>query len=293
MGIAQRLEALAARQEWIDSVADQLQLAVRGAFSAGGPPGQSIANLLHGTWLGHPLHPAVIGVPIGSWTFAVALDLAQLLGAPGKVGEAADTALGFGILGAVAAAATGLTDWKETDGRGRRAAFVHALLNTAALLLFAKSLLLRRTGDRQAGQVASSLGYGLALTSAALGGDLVYGLRIGVNHAVDEDLPSAYVAVLPERDLPERVLRRVDVGTVPVLLMRQGDQIYAIGETCSHLGGPLSEGRIEDASMICPWHGSRFALATGRVLDGPATFAEPCFEARVREGQIEVRSIAG
>jgi nitrite reductase/ring-hydroxylating ferredoxin subunit len=201
--------------------------------------------------------------------------------------------VGFGILGAAAAAAAGLTDWKEIDGRGRRAGLAHALLNSVALLLFVKSWLLRRTGDRAAGRLASGLGYGIASVSAVLGGDLVYGLRIGVNYAADEDLPSDYVAVLTEGELPEDVLRRVQVGRVPVLLTRQGDQVLAIGERCSHLGGPLSEGRIEGGSVICPWHGSRFALATGRVLDGPATFPEPRFEARVREGQIEVRSTAG
>jgi nitrite reductase/ring-hydroxylating ferredoxin subunit len=75
-----------------------------------------------------------------------------------------------------------------------------------------------------------------------------------------------------------------------VLLLRRGERIYAIAETCSHLGGPLAEGEIEDLSVICPWHGSRFALDSGQVLDGPATFPQPCFETRVQHGQIEVRA---
>ena len=58
---------------------------------------------------------------------------------------------------------------------------------------------------------------------------------------------------------------------------------------CAHLGGPLAEGTVRDDSLECPWHGSRFALEDGRVLDGPATQPQPCFETRVRDGYVEVR----
>ncbi|MGH8064460.1 MAG: Rieske (2Fe-2S) protein [Candidatus Entotheonellia bacterium] len=56
---------------------------------------------------------------------------------------------------------------------------------------------------------------------------------------------------------------------------------------------PLAEGKLEDCSVICPWHGSRFALDSGRVLEGPATFPQPCFETRVQDGHIEVRAAQG
>jgi nitrite reductase/ring-hydroxylating ferredoxin subunit len=77
---------------------------------------------------------------------------------------------------------------------------------------------------------------------------------------------------------------------MPVLLLRRGERIYAIAETCAHLGGPLAEGTLDGLSVICPWHGSRVALEDGRVLDGPSTFPQPCFETRVHHGQIEVRA---
>jgi nitrite reductase/ring-hydroxylating ferredoxin subunit len=64
----------------------------------------------------------------------------------------------------------------------------------------------------------------------------------------------------------------------------------ALAETCSHLGGPLAEGQLEGNSVRCPWHGSRFALKDGSVLDGPATHPQPCFETRIRNGQIEIRA---
>jgi len=76
---------------------------------------------------------------------------------------------------------------------------------------------------------------------------------------------------------------------VPILLVRRGKRIFALAETCSHLGGPLSEGKLRGNSVQCPWHGSRFALEDGRVLDGPAVHPQPCLEARVRNGKIELR----
>jgi nitrite reductase/ring-hydroxylating ferredoxin subunit len=77
------------------------------------------------------------------------------------------------------------------------------------------------------------------------------------------------------------------------VLVRRGDRIHALVESCAHLGGPLSEGSVEGGAIRCPWHGSLFALEDGRVLEGPSSFPQPCFEVRVREGQIEVRPRAG
>jgi nitrite reductase/ring-hydroxylating ferredoxin subunit len=133
------------------------------------------------------------------------------------------------------------------------------------------------------------LGYLVTLAAAYLGGDLVYTEKIGVDHAAAGDIPDKFTRVLPAAELPDGQLHKVMVGATAVLLVRQGRAIRAIAETCSHLGGPLSEGILKDGSVICPWHGSRFALRTGQVLNGPATHAQPCFETRVREGYIEIR----
>ena len=61
-------------------------------------------------------------------------------------------------------------------------------------------------------------------------------------------------------------------------------------ERCSHFGGPLAEGQLEGESVRCPWHGSRFALADGAVLEGPSVHPQPCLAVRLRDGQIEVRA---
>ncbi len=84
---------------------------------------------------------------------------------------------------------------------------------------------------------------------------------------------------------------KVTADGVAIVLVKQGDSIFALRETCTHLGGPLSEGKVEGDGIRCPWHGSRFCLKDGRVLDGPAVFPERTFDVRVRDGQIEVRAL--
>jgi len=75
----------------------------------------------------------------------------------------------------------------------------------------------------------------------------------------------------------------------PILLVRQGECLFALADTCSHFGASLSEGKLAGDSIVCPYHASRFSLKDGKVLDGPAVHAQPCLEVRAREGQIEVR----
>ena len=97
------------------------------------------------------------------------------------------------------------------------------------------------------------------------------------------------IPVLAEAALPENELKRVNADGMPVLLVRKGQRIYAIAETCAHLGAPLSEGKLEGTSVRCPWHGSRYSLEDGRVLEAPSVHAQPVLEVRIRDGQIEVR----
>ena len=71
-------------------------------------------------------------------------------------------------------------------------------------------------------------------------------------------------------------------------LTRSNGQLYAVQEFCTHRCGPLSEGAVCDNQITCPWHGSRFDLRTGAVVEGPAVFVQPRLEARVRDDRIEV-----
>jgi len=280
-----------AEPKWLDAVADAVQPAIVKTFEAGGKTGQEIKNFLHGVWLGHPLHPVITDVPIGSWTAAAVLDGLELLG-KNKYEKGADVAIGLGLLGAVGSAVSGLTDWTGTSQKARKIGLVHALLNVGATALYTTSYFLRKQKHTRKTAIGlAMLGYGVASLSAYLGGHLVYDKQVGVDHNLQfVDYPQNFVAVLPEGELAENSMRCVKAGEVPVLLARKNGEVFAIAHTCSHMGGPLSEGDLlDDACVRCPWHGSVFSLQDGSVIDGPATIPQPKFDVRINNGQIEVK----
>lgn len=282
------------KQQWLEPVADRLQPAIAEALDDDGVVGPDAANFLHGTWLGHPLHAVLTDVPVGSWTAAAVFDAVECSTGNRSAARAADAAIGLGLVGALGAAATGLADWSKVGrGRRRRIGLMHGLLNTVGTACYLVSLVLRGCGSRQAGRRAALLGFMTAGASAYLGGHLVYGERVGIDHAAQHTPPRDFVAVLNEHELADNQLRRVDAGGMPVLLVRRGQRIYAIAETCAHLGGPLAQGRLEDLTVRCPWHGSCYSLEDGRVLRGPSTHPQPVLAVRIRDGRIEVRGLNG
>ncbi len=276
-------------QTWLDRIAEGLQPVVNGFFDGLGTGRRRIKNFLHGTWLGHPLHPVLTDIPIGAWTATLLLDL--LDGGRDRPGlcRAADASLALGLVGAAGSAVTGLTDWAETDARPRRIGVAHALLNSGATLFFAASLLSRRHGRRSTGRGLAFAGYVFTVAAGYLGGELVSHEQIGVDHSSGRELPEKYTAVLPDGELPEGKLKRVRFKETPLLLVRRGDRIHALAETCAHLGGPLSEGKLRGNCVVCPWHASTFALESGAVIEGPSAFSQPSLQTRVRSGNIEVR----
>jgi len=103
-----------------------------------------------------------------------------------------------------------------------------------------------------------------------------------------------WIAVLPVTDLADRKPVRVDVDGSAVLLVRNGEELFGIGNRCTHQGAPLHKGRVRFGGSLrtvqCPLHGSIFDLADGRVLRGPATEPARTYEARVIDGMVEIRA---
>ena len=95
---------------------------------------------------------------------------------------------------------------------------------------------------------------------------------------------------LPMGELLDNNPVRVDGNGRPVLLVRRGEEVFAIGALSSHYGAPLEEGQLVDGAIQCPWHQSRFCLADGRVDAGPAIGPVPAYEVRLNNNQIEVRA---
>lgn len=267
---------------WLDDVAETMEQVFDPLLGQDAPRGPR--DFLYGVWLGHSLHAAVITVPVGSWTAAAVFDL---------LGEerAADLCLELGLVGAAGAAITGAAQWQDVtnEEQPRRLGALHALMNYAATGLMVGSWLLRRQGRRQEGVVLSTLGLMVGGASAWLGGELAYDLGIGVDHAAFESPPADWTDVAAVDDLTDGKPKRVEADGTPVMLLRQGERIQAIGATCPHLGGPLDEGKIAEGTVTCPWHGSVFRLEDGSLLHGPAMMPVAAYEVRVSTGRVEIR----
>ena len=262
-----------------------------------GRPGKSLANTLHGRPYGHPVHPLIVAIPIGTWTLALGLDLLAAAGLLRRrdAGRAADMALQAGSAGAAAAIATGVADWQHLNGRDRRVGLVHGTVNVTALSLNLLSVRLRGQGRRGAGVWASAAAYACMTVGGYLGGHLVYRRRAAVDHADRSPEPREFTAVAALAELRERVPHRVAVWDevarkeVGIVLVRQGDRVHAMGARCSHAGGPLDQGWVLDGTLVCPWHGSQYDLETGQPATGPSTCPQPRYEVRLRDGQVEIR----
>ncbi len=286
----ERLIDRVARNPALDPIADAIQPELRRLLDGTGSSAW-LKNALHGTWLGHSLHAIITDIPIGAWTVAAILDALEVAGrrdlAPG-----ADAAVLIGIAGGVGAIVTGLAEWSDTKDEPKRLGLAHALLNDAGFSAYVLAFILRRTGKRGAGIATAFFGYGMISLAAYLGGELSFGMQIGVKHTAEPvEPPEAFTAVLPEHDLEIDRPTRVDLAGAPVLLVRDEHGIHAISAVCTHRGAPLDQGALADGCIVCPWHGSRFAIRDGSVREGPATFPQARFETRVLAGQIELRPL--
>lgn len=249
-----------------------------------------IKDLLHGKWLGHSIHAALSDVPVGALTLAVVFDLLdQRL--------AADTAIGLGVLAMIGAAVSGAADYTDTDDDARMVATVHSVTMITALVLYAASLWLRLGAgapgaDRTVAIAISLVGYGVLAFGAWVGGEVVFALGNMVNrHAWRFGARSEWTK-LDVTDIPDDTPTAAKAGTQSLVVVRSGDQVYALHAQCAHANGPLAKGRIVDGCIECPWHYSRFDLATGKRKRGPTTFDQPRYEVRAAAGGgYEVRRV--
>ena len=272
------------RQERLDGAADAIRRAVRALPLGGG------RDVLRGLWLGHPLHPALVQVPIGAWTSAAVLDLL-----PGE-SRAARLMVAVGLAGAGPAALAGWVDWAEQRPPQARVGLVHAAANITAVAAYAGSLAARLKGRPVLGRALGFTGLTVATVGGVLGGHLAYRQGAGVSHA--EAVPllvePGWHRVGALADFPLEVPVRRMVGEVPVVVVAPPDgdpgQVHVLADRCSHMSGPLSEGKVLDGCVECPWHGSLFRLSDGANLHGPAMAPQPAFDSRVTaDGQVEVR----
>ncbi|MGH3167078.1 MAG: Rieske 2Fe-2S domain-containing protein [Trebonia sp.] len=278
------------------------------------PPG-SRTDALHGVPFGQPAHPALVWLPLGCWSSGVLLDFFP------STERAVVTLLSTGLLSSLPSAATGLADWSALHRHQQRVGLVHAACQLGASALFGASVLVRVSGRHREGKVLSLGGLAVATAGSYLGGHLALRLGAGASHAE----PVAHLAGLGWQDLcaleslPDGRPARRQLGYLSLLALRQGDSVSVLSDHCTHLGGPLHQGRITtergarrpdslasasgsqrgdgggivppgDGCVTCPWHGSVFRLADGEVVHGPATARQPSFQSRVNDaGWVQVR----
>jgi nitrite reductase/ring-hydroxylating ferredoxin subunit/uncharacterized membrane protein len=279
--LAERIE----RAHALDPVIRKLSGTVVRALPAG-----PRTDALHGVPFGQPAHPALVRLPLGCWTSAVLLDLFR------GTDRASRMLIAAGIAGTAPAAATGLADWSALHTDQQRVGLAHALCQAGAATLFLSSLAARTGGRQGYGRALSASGLAVATLGSYFGGHLALRLGAGTSHAEQVSHLSGlgWHDLCGLRELPDRRPVRRQLGYLSLLVYRQGPEVHVLSDRCSHLGGPLHQGRIVvergAACVACPWHGSTFMVADGTVVHGPATARQPSFQTRVTSGgRVELR----
>ena len=243
-------------------------------------PGR-LRDILHGVWLGHPLHPMLVQAPVGAWLSVAILDLSR------RDEQVSRHLVAVGLVASAPAAMAGAADWSEQHEQQMRVGLVHAAGNVAALGLYGGSLVPR---DPRLSRALRFAGLAAVSVSGLLGGHISFRLAGGANHAeqVPHLVKPGWQYLMAAADLPEGKLVRQMLGEVPVVAIRTNGTVRVLADRCSHMSGPLSDGELADGCLTCPWHGSVFRIADGSVARGPATAPQPAFEAREADGAIQI-----
>jgi nitrite reductase/ring-hydroxylating ferredoxin subunit/uncharacterized membrane protein len=267
--------------------------AMRGFYGALGGPGRLLQDFLNGSWLGHSLHAVLVDVVIGGATAVLLLDVLGILFGVAALEDAAFWIVALVFLSALGAAVTGLTDYKDTSPNSatRDVAGLHGLVNLVATIGFGISLWLRAGGGHEAGFWVLLVSYLIVSVGGYIGGHIVfkYGYMVNYNAFSRGKRAAEFTPVVAVAEVPEETPTKVVYGATNVMLVRRGDVVHALKDTCSHLGGPLSQGELKGDTITCPWHFSTFRLSDGAVLHGPASSRQVSYRARINDGQVELQ----
>ncbi|TDC64898.1 (2Fe-2S)-binding protein [Actinomadura sp. GC306] len=276
------------RARGLDRTIRALSTAVRRTLGTG-----TVKDTLHGVPMGHPAHPPLTDVPMGLWMSAAVLDLM-----PGTR-RASQTLVAAGLAGAVPTVLTGVADWASMHREQQRVGLIHAMSMATASGLYSASFWARYQGRDSAGRAFGFAGLTALLAGGYLGGHLAFRQAGGASHA---DQTAHLVSLgwhdlCGIEDLPDGWPVHRRLGYISLFVLRTGDDVHVLTDRCSHLAGPLHQGRIitddnADPCVVCPWHGSTFRVRDGAVVHGPATARQPSFETRITDtGTIQVRPL--
>ncbi len=260
-------------------------------FGALGRPGKLLQDFLNGSWLGHSVHPVVVDVVVGGSTVALLLQVLAWFGvADLRVALLWVVALTW--LAGLSAIVTGLTDFKDTTpGDERNMVGLHGLINIVATVLLIGAFAGLLAGiDGIAGWLIVA-GFGVLSVGAYIGGHVVfkYGYMVNRNAFARGKTAWEFTPVLPVADLPEATPVKAMLGATALVVVRRGDLVFALKDSCSHAGASLSGGHLAGDTIVCPSHASAFRLRDGAVRHGPAATRQVAYRARVSDDQVEVQ----
>lgn len=266
--------------------------------------------IVQGKPFGHPVHPALVHFPIGLFILSLVLDIASYAWEDSTNLVRASfyamaTGFGIGLLVIVA----GFADRSDIrlDHPARKTVNLHMTLNLTAMGLYAINLFLRvgqldRDTIPLVPLLLSLVGVGIILVSGYLGGTMVYDDGIGVGRhrrytrtprqTIDVSMferQDGWVAVCDAAAIKEGETLRISWNGTIIAIAKQGNDVYAFQEFCTHRYGPLSEGKLYDHTVECPWHRSCFDIRTGKVVEGPAKVDLKTYSAAMRAGKIFIR----
>jgi nitrite reductase/ring-hydroxylating ferredoxin subunit/uncharacterized membrane protein len=243
------------------------------------------------SYKGHPLHPALIPYPFAFLTGGWAFGLAGALRRSRDLRTVAHYLVPTGVAAGLLAAIPGILDYTAVvppESSGKQRATRHALLNSAALLLFSAGWLLdRRTRSGAAPLLLQGLGTAALTAGGWMGGTLVFRNQIGVDHRYanagrwqeeTRDLGTGRALASAAAGLETNQMKLVHVDDQRMVVARTETGVAAFQDRCTHRGGPLSDGALMCGTVQCPWHGSQFDVATGEVKCGPATESIKTYE---------------
>jgi nitrite reductase/ring-hydroxylating ferredoxin subunit len=278
---------------------DKPAAAIRGVVQRLLSKDRTVADVLHGVWLGHPLHPALAAVTAGSFISATLLDGVGRWAGGGRAPSSVLIAAGLALTPPTVAA--GWADWSQSMPDQQRVGLVHASANVASVALYAAALVrrIRGTGSGRLLSIAAGAASG---AGAVLGGHMGYRQALGANHAeeVPHIGPEDWQSLGSLTEVPVGKPVRRTAGDVPVMVLRRADGVgpdgvSVLSDRCPHLSAPLHEGDLVrsdgEVHIVCPWHNSEFRVSDGCVVHGPATAPVPRFESRVVGDELQARVV--
>ncbi len=251
----------------------------------------------------HPIHPMLVALPIGLWIGGFVFYALAAMGAEPRLASAGFFAILGGCIGAALTAVPGVIDLFGSvppRSSARKRGYLHGALNVLALILFIV-VAWRQGGPWDLADRTSLL---LALlgvitigVSGWLGGTLVYRNQIGVDRRYanagklkERSFDDFSRPVCNEGELSLGQLMLIHIAGERIALGKCAEGIFAFQDSCTHRGGPLSDGALVGCAVQCPWHGSQFDCRTGRVVAGPAEEHLKTYEVAVRNGEVYVQN---